>query len=176
MGGNIGHNRQHGPELMCVWLRVPLRRQKGAKCLVWAELVLRIHGQHRVGGRNGCVPIERAGWQGCWKTAPPTPPQLNAWFLGNFMVFKVHKHHFYIFGGGTAESERWSPTGEGEAQSGSLLPCKRPAGHQDGCSSWKTGRAWWGSACLPKPAGQWWARLPPLVAGEDTCFARWPES
>lgn len=61
-----------------------LRRHKGAKCL-WAELVLRLHGQPRVGGRNGFVPIGRAGWL------------LNPWFLGNFVVFNVYKHNFLYF-------------------------------------------------------------------------------
>lgn len=51
---------------------------------MWAELVLKIHGQHRVGGRNGFVPVGRAGWQGCRKTALPHPPATECLVLGKF--------------------------------------------------------------------------------------------
>lgn len=47
---------------------------KGSQMSVWAELVLRIHGQHRVGGRNGFVPIRKGRLAGMLENSSSPPP------------------------------------------------------------------------------------------------------
>lgn len=79
---------------------------------LWAGLVLRIHVQYQVGGRNGFFPTGRAG---SWDTGEQTCLAAKPLVLDNFIFSTVLKHNFLYFWRKYRRKGKEEPPGEGEA-------------------------------------------------------------